>query len=210
MGPVRRSYFVPRLGKRQSWMGEEESFLSTPPDLNDSNDVSGEAEAITPAEIEYFQKVWAEIMGLNGDYDDEDDLFNQFFDPDLNEDDDSAGLMGQGVTLGEEGLALDRNSRAPMSFSPRLGKKSFSFSPRLGKKSFSFVPRLGKRAYSFSPRLGKKLYSFAPRLGKKSYSFAPRLGKKSYTFAPRLGKKAFSFAPRLGKKSYTFAPRLGK
>lgn len=188
MAPVRRSYFVPRLGKR-AMESNEDNFLYFP--CKDYDEMLNSEEGVSQAEIISLKNI---LENGSGD--------SENVDSSLDDVTYSDGSRHQNEDHSDENddicaLPFDRETRTS-SFIPRLGKKSYSFAPRLGKKAYSFAPRLGKKAYSFAPRLGKRLYSFAPRLGKKAYSFAPRLGKRTYSFAPRLGKKAYSFAPRLG------------
>ncbi|XP_037788028.1 uncharacterized protein LOC119583554 [Penaeus monodon] len=211
----RRSYFIPRLGKRD---GNDLPALANENDLDsieylddeevDSDDAETlrEAEGLT-GEVERDEDEQDAWVGFGSPVDKRDFAFNprlgkrQAFTP----------------RLGKRDFAFNPRlgKRADFAFSPRLGKRDFAFNPRLGKRGgFAFNPRLGKRAdFAFSPRLGKRGdFAFSPRLGKKAdFAFNPRLGKKAdFAFSPRLGKKDFAFIPRAGKRDFAFNPRLGK
>ena len=130
---VRRSYFIPRLGKRQSY------------DTNNSEN----KQELTPAEEEFLQELFSRSL---------EDAYRQLHDEEDPEEDTTA-IMKRAFSfsprLGKRAFTFSpRLGKKAFSFSPRLGKREYSFMPRLGKKSFTFSPRLGKRQFSFSPRLG--------------------------------------------------------
>ena len=166
---VRRSSFVPRLGKRSEALEAEDHAVLPNAVLMDTFSMNNE-DQIPNSEEEtdfspYFKRAgFAPRLGKKS------------FDIPYLTNAEELALLTQ---INDESLPYDLDLEKRLSaFAPRLGKKSSGFAPRLGKKG-NFAPRLGKKVSNFSPRLGKKASGFAPRLGKKDLAFAPRLGKRS-------------------------------
>ncbi|XP_076045672.1 uncharacterized protein LOC143027910 isoform X2 [Oratosquilla oratoria] len=181
---VRRSNFVPRLGKRADEETQNVDWTSYPEDHDDAQLLAAELEDPEAPSGERY---------LRSSYSFSPRLGRTSFSPRLGRSDPDLTVSSE-VPLEDEELSI----------STRAG----GYLPRSGTRA-SFVPRLGKRGRSFAPRLGKRGRSFAPRLGKRGRSFTPRLGKRANSFVPRLGKRGGRFfSPRLGRS--TFVPRLGR